>query len=38
MVIRRYLTKRPEQNKNLKDIWLCIWKCKFETIKQRLDD
>jgi len=40
MAIRRYLTKNPklEQNKDLKDIWLCIWKCKLKTIKKWLDD
>jgi len=40
MALRRYLTKNPklEQNKYLKDIWLCVWKCKLKTIKEWLDD
>ena len=40
MVMRRYLTKNPklEQNKELKDISLSLWKFSFNTIKQWLDD
>ena len=39
MVMRRYLTKNPklEQNKELKEVSLGLWKFSFNTIKQWLD-
>jgi len=39
-VTRRYITKKPklEQNKELKDISLSLWKFSYNTVKLRLED
>ena len=39
-VIKRYITKKPklEQNKELKDISLSLWKFSFNTVKLWLED